>query len=51
MGVADHRAGRRITQHQIDYAVEAIERVTGRRPSNGTGYDEEARLRNVKPYG
>ncbi len=46
-----HRAGRRVTQHQIDFALEAIERVTGRRPSSGTHYDDEGRLRNVSPRG
>lgn len=49
--IDDHQSGCRITQHQIDFAAKAIERVTGRRPLNGTHYDDERRFRNVSPRG
>jgi hypothetical protein len=34
-----------ITQHQVDLAIAAIENVHGCRPSSGTQYADEERLR------
>ena len=40
-----HRAGASIKQHQIDFALEGIEKALGRRPCHGTMFDGEEHLR------
>lgn len=46
--IDDERAGRHVAQRQLDIAMQAIANVTGQRPTKGTQYADEERLRQMR---